>query len=253
MAENQIQLVLNPRAFIGDKDLVNGFGPNKDFFVGNDNEFVAHKGNLVHGLESLSEASRRNVYSRITYAKVKLRSDAIAKTHRPTKSLFTQNKRSYVVGGVGVGEMLIEMHPGAIETIAKAINRAEDVSRDRPSRARSEVGAIQSIQAYSAEDRVPFSLAEVTEWKKQGIVSNGYYVDIFHPLHLLYEPMQISEDFKSLLLSFKDKLDSLPYVEYKDLLTFGSGGQVFVHIESDSDEDYEAKDAELLSFFAEHP
>ena len=189
MAENQIQLVLNPRAFIGDKDLVNGFGPNKDFFVGNDNEFVAHKGNLVHGLESLSEASRRNVYSRITYAKVKLRSDAIAKTHRPTKSLFTQNKRSYVVGGVGVGEMLIEMHPGAIETIAKAINRAEDVSRDRPSRARSEVGAIQSIQAYSAEDRVPFSLAEVTEWKKQGIVSNGYYVDIFHPLHLLYEPM----------------------------------------------------------------
>lgn len=253
MAENQIQFVLNPRAFIGDKDLVNGFGPNKDFFVGNDNEFVAHKGNLVHGLESIREASRRNVYSRITYAKVKLRSDAIAKTHRPTKSLFTQNKRSYVVGGAGVGEMVIEMHPGSIETTVRAINRAEDVSRERPSRARSEVGAIQSIQAYSAEDRVPFSLAEVTEWKEQGIVSNGYYVDIFHPLHLLYEPIQISEDFKSLLLSFKNKLDSLPYVEYKELLTPGYGGQVFVHIESDNDEDYEAKNAELLSFFAEHP
>jgi len=253
MAENQIQFVLNPRAFIGDKDLVNGFGPNKDFFVGNDNEFVAHKGNLVHGLESISEASRRNVYSRITYAKVKLRSDAIAKTHRPTKSLFTLNKRSYVVGGAGVGEMLIEMHPGSIEKTVRAINRAEDVSREKPSRVRSEVGAIQSIQAYSAEDRVPFSLAEVTEWKEQGIVSNGYYVDIFHPLHLLYEPMQISEDFKSLLLSFKNKLDSLPYVEYKELLTPGYGGQVFVHIESDNDEDYEAKNAELLSFFAEHP
>lgn len=253
MAENQIQFVLNPRAFIGDKDLVNGFGPNKDFFVGNDNEFVTHKENLVHGLETVSDASRSNVYSRITYAKVKLRSDAIAKTHRPTKSLFTQNKRSYVVGGAGVGEMLIEMHPGAIETAIRAINKAEDVSRDRPSRARSEVGAIQSIQVYSAEDRVPFSLAEVTEWKEQGIVSNGYYVDIFHPLHLLYEPMQISEDFKSLLMSFKDKLNSLPYVEYKELLTSGHGGQVFVHIESDSDDDYEAKNAELLSFFAEHP
>lgn len=253
MAENQIQFVLNPRAFIGDKDLVNGFGPNKDFFVGNDNEFVAHKGNLVHGLESISEASRRNVYSRITYAKVKLRSDAIAKTHRPTKSLFTQNKRSYVVGGAGVGEMLIEMHPGSIETTVRAINRAEDVSRERPSRARSEVGAIQSIQAYSAEDRVPFSLAEVTEWKEQGIVSNGYYVDIFHPLHLLFEPMQISEEFRCLLFSFKDKLDSLPYVDYKELLIPGYGGQVFIHIKSDSDENYEAKNAELLSFFAEHP
>ena len=253
MAENQIQLVLNPRAFIGDKDLVNGFGPNKDFFKGNDNEFIAHKGILVHGLESVSEAGRSNVYSRISYAKVKLRSDAIAKSHRPTKSLFTQNKRSYVVGGAGIGEMLIEMHPGAIETTVRVINRAEDESRDRPSRARSEVGAIKSIQAYSAKDRVPFTLAEVIEWKEQGIVSNGYYVDIFHPLHLLLGPMQISEDFKNLLLSFKDKLDSLPYVDYKELLTPGYGGQVFVHIESDSDEDYEAKNAELLSFFAEHP
>lgn len=253
MAENQIQFVLNPRMFIGDKDLVNGFGPNKDFFEGNDDEFVAHKEFLVHGLESVSDASRKNVYSRITYAKVKLRSDAIAKSHRPTKSLFTQKKRSIVVGGAGVGEMLIEMHPGAIETTVQAINRAEDVSRDRPSRARSEVGAIQSIQAYSAEDRVPFSPAEVTAWKEQGIVSNGYYVDIFHPLHWLMEPLQISEDFKNLLLSFKDKLDSLPYVDYKELMTPGYGGQVFVHIESDSDEDYEAKNVELLSFFAEHP
>ena len=253
MAENQIQLVLNPRAFIGDKDLVNGFGPNKDFFEGKDNEFVAHKENLVNGLESIGEASRSNIYSRITYAKVKLRSDAIAKSHRPTKSLFTQNKRSYLVGGAGIGEMLIEMHPGAIEKTERAIKRAEDVSGDRPTRARSEVGAIQSIQVYSSEDRVPFSLAEVAEWKEQGIVSNGYYVDLFHPLHLLLEPMQISEDFKNLLLSFKDKLESLPYVDYKELLNSGFGGQVFVHIKSDSDEDYKAKNAELLSFFAEHP
>ena len=253
MAENQIQFVLNPRAFIGDKDLVNGFGPNKDFFVGNDDEFVAHKEFLVHGLESVSEASRSNVYSRITYAKVKLRSDAIAKSHRPTKSLFTQKKRSIVVGGAGIGEMLIEMHPGAIEKTERAIKRAEDVSGDRPTRARSEVGAIQSIQVYSPEDRVPFSLAEVTAWREQGVVSNGYYVDIFHPLHLLLGPMQISEDFKNLLLSFKDKLESLPYVDYKELMTSGYGGQVFVHIESDSDEDYKVKNAELLSFFAEHP
>ena len=41
MAENQIQLMLNPGAYIGDKDSVNGFGPNKDFYVGHDNDFVA--------------------------------------------------------------------------------------------------------------------------------------------------------------------------------------------------------------------
>jgi hypothetical protein len=53
MTENQIQFVLNPRAFIGDKDLVNGFGPSKDFFMGNDNEFVAHKEHLLQARRQL--------------------------------------------------------------------------------------------------------------------------------------------------------------------------------------------------------
>ncbi len=253
MAENQIQLVLNPGAFIGDKDLVNGFGPNNDFFVGRDNDFAAHKGALVQSLASIGEASRRNAYSSITYAKVKMRSDAIAKSHRPTKSIFTDKKRSFVVGGVGVGEMLIEMHPGSIERTVQAINGAEDVAREKPSRARSEVGGIQSIQLYSSEDRVPFTLAEVKTWKEEGLVTNGYYVDLFHPLDKLREPIQVSEEFKGLLQTFKDNLDSLPYLSYKELMTLGQGGQLFIYIKSESEEDYEAKNAELLDFLSGHP
>lgn len=253
MAENQIQFVLNPGTFIGDKDLVNGFGPNKDFFMGRDNDFTAHKGILVQSLVSIGESSRRNAYSRITYAKVKMRNDAIAKSHRPTKSIFTDKKRSFVVGGVGVGEMLIEMRPGSIEMTVQAINRAEDVTREKPSRARSEVGGIQSIQPYSSEDRVPFTLAEVRAWKESGLVSNGYYVDTFHPLYLLYKPMQMSEEFKNLLQTFKDNLESLPYINYKELMTSGYGGQLFIYIESESEEDYEAKNSELLDFLAGHP
>lgn len=253
MAENQIQFVLNPRAFIGDKDVVNGFGTNKDYFLGRDNEFIAHKGILVQGLVSIGEASLSNAYSRITYAKVKMRSDAIAKSHRPTKSIFTVNKRSYVVGGAGVGELLIEMHPGSIEKTVQAINRAENVAREKPSRARSEVGGIQSIQLYSSEDRVPFTLAEVMTWKEEGLVSNGYYVDIFHPLYVLFEPVHLSEDFRNLIQSFKDHLESLTYVNYKELMSSGRGGQVFVHIESDSEQDYAVKNAELLDFLSGHP
>lgn len=253
MADNQIQFVLNPGTFIGDKELVNGFGPNKDFFVGKDDEFVAHKGVLVQGLVDIEAASRRNAYSRITYAKVKMRSDAIAKSHRPTKSIFTPNKRNFVVGGAGIGEILVEMHPGAIEKTKQSINRAEDESREKPSRARSEVGGIESIQFYSSSDRVPFSLAEVTTWKEQGLVSNGYYVDTFHPLHLPLEQMQVSEDFRGLLQSFREKLESLDYIDYKELMTPGYGGQVFIFINSDNDKDYNVKNADLLSFLSEHP
>ena len=162
MAENQIQLMLNPGAYIGDKDSVNGFGPNKDFYVGHDNDFVAHKALLVQGLDDVEAASQDNAYSKIAYAKVKMRSDAVAKTHRPTQSIFTRSKRNFVVGGAGVGELLVEMFPGSIEKTKQSISRAEDDSRDKPSRARSEVGGIQSIQPYSYEDRVSFTLAEVT-------------------------------------------------------------------------------------------
>lgn len=253
MAKNQIQLVLNPKSFIGDKDFVNGFGPNKDFFTGRDDEFVAHKGRLLMELAAINAASCNNAYSKITYAKVKMRSDAIAKSHRPTKSIFTQRKRDFVVGGVGVGELLIEMFPGSIEKTQQAINRAEILSKDRPSRARSEVSGIQSIQVYSSDDRVPFSLADVTAWREEGIVSNGYYVETFHPLHWLFDKIQIPRDYRNLLQSFKDKLDSFSFLNYKELQTFGSGGQLFIHIELDNEEDYLAKNEVLLEFLAEHP
>lgn len=253
MAENQIQLMLNPGAYIGDKDSVNGFGPNKDFYVGHDNDFVAHKALLVQGLDDVEAASQDNAYSKIAYAKVKMRSDAVAKTHRPTQSIFTRSKRNFVVGGAGVGELLVEMFPGSIEKTKQSISRAEDDSRDKPSRARSEVGGIQSIQPYSYEDRVSFTLAEVTAWKEEGLVSNGYYVDTFHPLKLLSGKRQIPKEIKELLESFVNKLESLGYVKYKELMTTGFGGQLFLRIESESNDDYEAKNAELLDFLATHP
>lgn len=68
-----------------------------------------------------------------------------------------------------------------------------------------------------------------------------------------FEPVQMYEEFRNLLQSFKDKLDSLPYIRYRELMTSGCGGQVFVYIESNNDEDYEAKNALLLDFLAEHP
>ena len=98
MAENQIQIVINPRDFIGDKDPISGFGPNKDFFSGEDDAFVAHKSMLVNQLAVVGAASRQNPYSLITYAKVKMRSNAIAKTHRPTKSIFSYNKPRFLRG-----------------------------------------------------------------------------------------------------------------------------------------------------------
>jgi len=253
MAENQIQIVINPRDFIGDKDPIIGFGPNTDFFRGEDEAFVAHKSMLTSQLAAINVASQQNPYSPIIYAKVKMRSNAIAKTHRPTKSLFSPNKRSFVVGGARVGELLIEMHPGSIQKVEQAILRAEDKSREKPSRFRSEASGIQNITPYLSTDRVPFTVAEVMSWIDNGAISNGYYVDLFHPLGLINAHKQLSEDFKNLLMSFYDKMESFKNITYRELNTSGSDGLLFVHIESDNNEDFAAISAELIEFLSCHP
>jgi hypothetical protein len=48
-------------------------------------------------------------------------------------------------------------------------------------------------------------------------------------------------------------LESLSYISYKELIIPGFGGQIFLRIESESEEDYEVKNTELLNFLAEHP
>ena len=253
MAENQIQLVINPRDFIGDKDPIPGFGTPRDFFSGEDQAFVAHKSFLYQGLSAVHEMSRNNPYSPIAYAKVKMRSDAIAKTHRPTKSVFSTSKRSFVVGGMGIGELLIEMHPGSFERVESTIARAEEASRAKTSRARSEVGGIQSISPYSPADRVPFTVAELISWKEDGIVSNGYYVELFHPISILNNRQQVSEDFRNLLSSFKNTIESFNKISYKELLTMGSGGLLFVQIDSEDDLQFEDTSASLIEFLSNHP
>lgn len=253
MAENQIQLVINPRDFIGDKDPISGFGTPTDFFSGEDQAFVAHKSILYQGLSAVHEMSRCNPYSPIAYAKVKMRSDAIAKTHRPTKSVFSTSKRSFVVGGMGIGELLIEMHPGSFEKVESTIARAEETSRVKTSRARSEVGGIQSISPYSPADRVPFTVAELISWKEEGIVSNGYYVELFHPISILNNRQQVSEDFRNLLTTFKNTLESYGSINYNELFTMGNGGLLFVQIDSDDDLEFEATSASLIEFLSNHP
>lgn len=59
---------------------------------------------------------------------------------------------------------------------------AEDKSgkrKPKPSRTRSEVGAIQSIRAYAASDRRRFSLETATRWLADPRTGGAYYVETF--------------------------------------------------------------------------
>jgi len=88
------------------------------------------------------------------FIKVKQREAALAKSHRPLGSLFTEANQFSLVGGEGVGEMLFQATPQALDRLARIIDtKAEATPRMKEnkntgalepavSRYRSEVGGV---------------------------------------------------------------------------------------------------------------
>lgn len=127
------------------------------------------------------------------FIKVKQREAALAKSHRPLGSLFTEANQFSLVGGEGVGEMLFQATPQALDRLARIIDtKAEATPRMKEnkntgalepavSRYRSEVGGVDDIQLYGATDKVRFSAQEAVAWIRQPNVIGGYIVELFRP------------------------------------------------------------------------
>src|SRR5207244_1604961 len=96
----------------------------------------------------------------VEFVHVVLQSDAWAKSHRPTNRVLQPDHVPQV--GVGsIGELLVEVTPENVDQIAAAIASAEPETRweqadnrrmrAKPSRARSEVGAIRALRTHGPD------------------------------------------------------------------------------------------------------
>ncbi len=122
------------------------------------------------------------------YAKVELQTAAWAKSHRPIQKIFPPKAQAYV-GGTELGSMVVELTPDDIPRVVSAVEAAEVVVKEvedrngvrkpKPSRSRSEVGAIKSIRAYSTADRRRFSLEQAARWLADPRTGGSYYVETF--------------------------------------------------------------------------
>lgn len=174
MAHRPIQVVLNTNDYIEPVPARPGGGKNKDFYYGRNAEFVTHRMNLVRELSDVEQAFGDNPYSAIGYAKVRLIKAAWAKSHRPDNALFNERHHCRIVGGMRRGELLVEIDGRQIGSLVQVMNGAEIEDRwttNRegelvlsPSRARSEVGAIDHITPITGEDRCCLSPQEVADW-----------------------------------------------------------------------------------------
>ncbi|MDT0539755.1 S8 family peptidase [Croceitalea sp. P059] len=186
MSNSPVQVILNTNDFIQAWDRNPG-GSNKDFFEGNDLEFLGHKENIQEQLESIKTIQVRNRFAPVTYAKVILRQSALAKSHRPTSQLFKPDIAP-VIGAGDLGELFVELTPQSIDEIHQKVERAELKTRYKekdgqqkanPSIYRSELGAIDEILPYTESDKRKFSVTEGLDWLKNSQSGGAYVVELF--------------------------------------------------------------------------
>ena len=171
MANSPIQIVLNTDNFIVSRDK-HGGGVHKDFYADNDAEFINHKNEIYSQLNSIRKNQIENEYSEISFAKLILKPSALAKSHRPTKTIFRKDVTP-IVGAGDLGELFVELQPSSIKKLSSKIAEAEEETRwklqgekqkPHPSRLRSEVGSIEEIRPYTAADKRKFSVSDGLEW-----------------------------------------------------------------------------------------
>lgn len=214
MASSPIQVVLNSSDFI-DYWERSGGGEHKDFYEGSDREFVMHQSKLSSQLSILKAKQPGNRFSDVTYAKVVLKQSALAKSHRPTGSLFRKDVAP-VIGAGDLGEFFVELQPSTIEIIADKILQAEPVTRYKvkddgkkvanPSNLRSEVGAIDEIQPYTASDKRKFSVADAVKWILNPKTGGAYIIELFENPPVPQDLDSLSPQKRKLFQSFSDGL-----------------------------------------------
>lgn len=218
MVNNPVQIVLNTENYINLVDTPPGKN-YKDFYADRDSEFIAHKQKLLSQLTSVRKAFGANKNSPVEYVKVVLQSNAWAKSHRPTAKVFDP-KRTPCVGGDGIGEMFFEIQLDLINTIEKAIHKAEETTnwetdkngklKPKPSPYKSEVGAIADILTHDISDKRKFTIDQGFKWLTDPRTGNAYLVELFiTEKRLPTEKTDRTRMLRSYIGRFEQELSSL--------------------------------------------
>lgn len=168
-----IQVVLNSSEYITDDETPKKRGYNKDYYAGHDDEFISHRQNISDQLDILQSLQEQSVYTKFSYAKVRLHKKAIAKSNRPFNKIITKSNGCKVVGGTRAGELIVRFSPTSSQSIKEGIAQAEDsttwtVNKQgktvaKPSLWRSDLGAIDSILPISATDKGCITSTEILQ------------------------------------------------------------------------------------------
>lgn len=211
-----IQVVINPHNFHEDRDKAGG-GPSTDFFAGRDTQFEAHRNAFADTLLRCAEALDRKtgIDGGIGTLKIILRREAWAKSHRPFRALF-KPRLTPCIGGLDLGQLLVRVTPESLRSVADAALAAEPTTTWRrnasgklepyPSRARSEIGAIDRVELYGPGDRRKFEIEAAVAWLSRLETGQSYEVELFEAPRPVSAQDTLPDRERMLFRSFHDGL-----------------------------------------------
>lgn len=236
---NPVQIILNSKDYI-DRSPDLDRGKSKDFYGNQDSEFIVHKAKIRERAERIGQALASPASAKITYVKAKLRTDAWAKSHRPTGALF-KPQAFPSAGAEGLGEPIYEVSAESISRLIESINSAEEETKTRinpttqrkefdPSRARSEVGAIEDLIVPEAADRQPFSTSQALDWLATPGSGRFYIVYLYNPPVSKGDLLAAPETRQGLYRDFIAGLNALKggVIIFRDSVTEAKDDPVFI-------------------------
>ncbi len=188
MPNNPVQIILNDRDFLRAPDPVQG-GGGKDFFLNADREFDAHKRCLMASIDRIIAQIKTSPYGPAAYLRVQMREEALAKSYRPVRHLF-QPDQFPCVGADAVGTIYFRAPLIYLAGLKRRIEAAEHTVETRisgttgrsyiaPTTARSEVGAIESIEIAPPASKRGFSTMAAMQMFDDPRTVSGYQIELF--------------------------------------------------------------------------
>jgi subtilisin family serine protease len=221
MPNNPVQIVLNDDSFIRAPDPGRA-GPDKDFFEKNDHSFAQHRAAMIARLDEIDGMLASSRFGPVTYVRVRMRSEAIAKSYRPNRALFLADQFP-CVGAGAPGELFFRVprvHLGRLRTRFEAAELSGETrissKTHKPyhyiTRPRSELGAIESIEIASPEGKRGFAAAAAVDAMLDPSAASGYIVELFEQ-----RPLDVVSSAD--ILGMRQSFDTLQH----DIAQFGDG------------------------------
>ena len=193
MANEPVQVVTNPQQLRVPREKNPPGKAGDDFFEGDTDGFRSHRDGLVASvnaiLTTITSAGWIRENGGAAHLKVAMRPRAIAKSHRPQRSVFRGNWTPHVATA-RIGEPIYAVTPASLQRVLMhlaaapldvpmRLNNKTGEMQPNPSRLRCEVSAISSIAMWASSDKRKFSAAEGAAWLHRAGTGGSYLVNFF--------------------------------------------------------------------------